>query len=196
MSFQKKKQVCTAATPQQLFLHSRRFYASSCERKKLASGQGEFPTRPVFSVHVFISNHPIYYPRITFALRPSCNTDLGSHSGPSFPPPNYVYTGRAFVFIARRIKHFLRILSPTRVELCLPTRVADMRGSMVLRSNEPRPRIGSRNDYARPRYLPSPQPLSPSLQNRGVREGPRKYILLRVADGRARRKLGDLVRLR
>ena len=49
----------------------------------------------------------------TLALRPSCDSDPGPHSGPSPPPPHYGMN-RAFIFIATRIEHFL---SPsTRVE--------------------------------------------------------------------------------
>ena len=58
----------------------------------------------------------MHYPRTTLALPPSSNSDPGSHSGPSFPLPTTV---RAFIFIARRIQHFLP--SSTRVELYLPT---------------------------------------------------------------------------
>ena len=60
--------------------------------------------------------HPIYYPRTTLALPPTSNSDPGSHSGRSSSLPT---SARAFIFIARRIQHFLP--SSTRVELYLPT---------------------------------------------------------------------------
>ena len=49
--------------------------------------------------------YPMYYPRniYTFTLRPSSNSEPGSHSA------------RDFIFIGRIIQHFLP--SPTRVEL-------------------------------------------------------------------------------
>ena len=64
----------------------------------------------------FIFFHPIYYPRLTFELPPSSNSDPGSHSGPSSPLSTTV---RAFMCFARRTQHFLP--SSTCVELCLPT---------------------------------------------------------------------------
>ena len=57
--------------------------------------------------------HSIYHPRTTLALPPSSNSDPESHRGPSSLLPTKV---RAFIFIARRIQHFLP--SSTRVELC------------------------------------------------------------------------------
>ena len=64
----------------------------------------------------FFLPRSIYYPRTTLALSPSSNSDPGSHSGPSSPLPTTV---RAFIYVARRIRHFLS--SSTRVELYLPT---------------------------------------------------------------------------
>ena len=56
--------------------------------------------------------HPICYPRTTLALLPSSNSDPGSHSEPFSPLPTSV---RAFIFIARRIQHFLP--ASTRVKM-------------------------------------------------------------------------------
>ena len=69
-----------------------------------------------FVVYFFLFFHAIYYPRTALALRPSSKSDPGSHSGPSSPLPTTV---RAFVFIAKRLQHFLP--PSTRVELYLPT---------------------------------------------------------------------------
>ena len=63
--------------------------------------------------------HPICPRSTTFSLSPSLPPSLpvvtqirGPIAGPSSPLPTRV---RAFIFIARRIQHF--VLSPTRVEL-------------------------------------------------------------------------------
>ena len=66
-------------------------------------------------------NYVVFFiPFIILALLspslPSSNSDPGSHSGPSFPLPTTV---RAFIFIARIVKHF--VPSSTRVEWYLPT---------------------------------------------------------------------------
>ena len=70
------------------------------------------PCHAFFSLPIFFL-HPICYPRTTtLALPPRGNSDRGSHGGPSSPLPTT--TVRAFVFVARRIQHFLS--SSTRVE--------------------------------------------------------------------------------
>ena len=74
------------------------------------------PPENIFMKVYIFPFHPIYYPHTTLALHPSSNSDPGSHSGPSSPLPTTVH---AFIFIGRRIQHFLP--SSTRVEFYLPT---------------------------------------------------------------------------
>ncbi|CAN0506122.1 unnamed protein product, partial [Laminaria digitata] len=73
----------------------------------------------------FFFLHPIYYPCLTLPL-PPLRSGV-SHGGRFSPLPTTV---RAFIFIARRVQHFLP--SSTRVELCYTARSRQL--SMYVRT--------------------------------------------------------------
>ena len=73
--------------------------------------------------YLFYFFHPIYYVRTTLALPSGSNSDLGSHSGPSFPLPttvhDFFYSGRnqqlvSCLVVSRRIvrTHAARLSQP------------------------------------------------------------------------------------
>ena len=89
-----------------------------------------------FSSHVLFFFCLFSIPFIIFALLSlslhSRNSDPGSQSRLFSPLPTTV---RAFIFIARRVQHFLP--SSTRVEFCLPTLLSALGNNWCLSRKKP-----------------------------------------------------------